>query len=87
MHDSTDFTYSQTTQAERERQVVTLNTAGHYYTHSLHVVANRSSQTQDATSGLQIEWGGRVLDAPLLLADVENDTGGFVVFCTCEHIV
>ena len=69
MHE-THYTYSQTRQANRERQLITLSTTGRYEIQRLHLVLNTSAVLDEEDDegeageddGVVLEWGGRRSD-------------------------
>ena len=61
MHE-TDFIYSQTQQANREKQLVTMATDGHYEIQTLHVAVNTSELEEEMGAELTVTWGERTSD-------------------------
>lgn len=60
MHE-TQYTYSQTQQANREKQVITFSTAGLYETQKLTVIINASAVSTpdngEEEEGILLQWG------------------------------
>ena len=62
MHD-TQYTHSQTQQSNREKQLISLSTTGHYETQSLYVVLNSTALAtegggEEGEEGIVLGWGG-----------------------------
>ena len=81
MHE-TDFIYSQTQQANREEQLVTIATDGHYEIQTLHVTVNISEQEGgtgaepegEMGAELAVVWGGRTSD-PIPVVELLDNPG------------
>lgn len=60
MHE-TQYTYSQTQQANREKQIITFSTAGLYEIQKINVIINASAvSTQEegaGEDGVMLQWG------------------------------
>lgn len=60
MHE-TQYTYSQTQQANREKQVITFSTAGLYEIQKLTVIINTSAvsteESGEEEEGILLQWG------------------------------
>lgn len=74
LHDDTSYDYSQTRQAVREQQEITLTSAGLYDTQTLTLAINRSAVVEDALPRLVLEWGGRSTE-PISLVELEENPG------------
>lgn len=85
MHE-TDFTYDQTQQAVRERQVVELTTHGLYDIQSLSAVVNTSGIDSNSPPEIVIEWDGRESNR-LDLVTLHDEPGtSFNVACKTSFV-
>ena len=74
MHE-TQFTASQTGQANRERQSILISTEGLYDIQTLQLAINKTQLDPEAeTPELSVAWGGRSSE-PVSLLEMEDDPG------------
>ena len=77
----TSFTYAQTQQVEREKQVIELTTDGLYDIQTLNVVVNTSQVDSDFIPEFLVTWGERTSE-PVSVLDLMENTG----VCMCVHV-